>query len=79
MGDGGFDKFYCTGNGFHQPGPIETVMVVDQSGHSDSNSEVSAVESVATNKINISVSGNNESMNGKINTRFIDFLGVGTT
>lgn len=76
MGNGGFDKFYCTGNGLYQPG----LMGVDpSSGHSDSNSELSAAESVATNKTNISVSRENENMNEKINMPFIDFLGVGAT
>lgn len=79
MGDGGFDKFYCTGNGFYQPGLMGTVMGVDPSGHSDSNSEVSAAESVATNKTSISVSGENENLNEKIKMPFIDFLGVGAT
>ncbi|KAF3972144.1 hypothetical protein ACB098_09G136500 [Castanea mollissima] len=79
LGDGGFDKFYCTGNGFYQPGLMGTVMGVDPSGHSDSNSEVSAAESVATNKTGISVSGENEILNEKIKMPFIDFLGVGAT
>lgn len=79
LGDGGFDKFYCTGNGFYQPGLMGTVMGVDPSGHSDSNSEVSAAESVATNKTSISVSGENENLNERIKMPFIDFLGVGAT
>lgn len=63
MGNGDFDRFIY-GNG---------VVGVDQSGHSDSNSEVSGAESVGTNRINLSSSGDNE----KINLPYIDFLGVG--
>lgn len=78
IGDGCLDKFYCTGNGFYKVGPIGTVMGMDHFGHSDSNSEVSAAESVATNKTNIPVSaGENQNRNEKIKMPFIDFLGVG--
>lgn len=80
VGDGDFDKVYGTGSGFCNHGPTGTVVGEAQSGHSDSNSEVSAAESVATNnKTDISVSGENENMTEKINMRFIDFLGVGAT
>ncbi|XP_041026162.1 transcription factor CSA [Juglans microcarpa x Juglans regia] len=78
IGDGCLDKFYCTDNGFYKAGPIETVMEMDHFGHSDSNSEVSAAESVATRKTNIPVSaGKNQNRNEKIKMPFIDFLGVG--
>lgn len=59
------------------------VVVVDQSGQSDSNSEISAAESVATNRSNITVSWENENHKKKKKiaslsvTTFIDFLGVG--
>ncbi|GLT53677.1 hypothetical protein SLA2020_269340 [Shorea laevis] len=79
VGDGDFDKLYGTGSGFYKRGPTGTVVGEDQSGHSDSNSEVSAAESVATNKTDISVSGENENINEKIKMPFIDFLGVGAT
>lgn len=57
-------------------------MNVDQSGQTDSNSEVSANESVGNNnsnnnKVNLSMYGENETSYEKINTPFIDFLGVG--
>lgn len=57
-------------------------MNVDQSGQTDSNSEVSANESVGNNnsnnnKVNLSMRGENETSYEKINTPFIDFLGVG--
>ncbi|KAL0454677.1 UNVERIFIED_CONTAM: Transcription factor CSA [Sesamum latifolium] len=46
-----------------------------ESGYSDSNSEVSASESVANNRANLYMCGENEK--GKM--AFIDFLGVGAT
>lgn len=77
-------------NGLYQTGPIgggliTMVMGVDQTGQlSDSNSEVSAEESVATNRSNLTVSreieNNNRIDEKKISTTsvaFIDFLGVG--
>ncbi|XVF06693.1 hypothetical protein REPUB_Repub06bG0072400 [Reevesia pubescens] len=80
-GNGDFEKFYGTGNVFYQQGPMGVVIGVDQSAHSsDSNSEVSAAESVGTNRTNHSMSG--ESGNGKEkidNMPFIDFLGVGAS
>jgi myb proto-oncogene protein len=79
VGDGDFDKFYSTESGLCKRGPTTTVVGEDQSGHSDSNSEVSAAESVGTNKTDISVSGENEKMNQRINMPFIDFLGVGAS
>ncbi|KAL2480869.1 Myb proto-oncogene protein [Abeliophyllum distichum] len=55
---------------------------VDESGHSDSNSnsEISASESVTNNRANLCIFGEEE--NGKLqkcNLAFIDFLGVGAT
>lgn len=78
MGNGDFDKFYG-GNGFYQTGPMGVVRDVDQSGQSDSNSEVSATESVGTYRTNPSLFGDNENGNEKINMPFIDFLGVGAS
>ena len=57
-------------------------MNVDQSGQTDSNSEVSANKSVGnnnsnSNKVNLSMYGENETSYEKINMPFIDFLGVG--
>ncbi|KAH7571632.1 hypothetical protein JRO89_XS04G0105700 [Xanthoceras sorbifolium] len=77
VGNGDGDKFYGTYNGLYRGGTQGVVIGnVDQSGNSDSNSEVSAIESVANtnnNTTNLSSSGENE----KINMPFIDFLGVG--
>ncbi|XVE90247.1 hypothetical protein DITRI_Ditri20bG0063500 [Diplodiscus trichospermus] len=81
-GNGDFDKFYGSGNVFYQQGPMGVVMGVDPSAHSsDSNSsEVSAAESVGTNRTNHSMSGESGNGNEKINTvPFIDFLGVGAS
>nr|QSD99634.1 MYB family transcription factor [Melilotus albus] len=52
---------------------------VDQSNLSDLNSEVSASESVATNKNNESILEESEIVRDKIKVSFIDFLGVGDT
>ncbi|XP_062102255.1 transcription factor MYB54-like [Humulus lupulus] len=82
--DGSFDKligFYRIG----QRGGVanKTVVRLDQSGQSDSNSENSAADSVATNRsINLTMFGPNQSQNSKdkeniISLSFIDFLGVG--
>lgn len=71
----GFDHDHHCGNiniyGLYKKEPMEMVGV-DQSGHSDSNSEVSATESVANKRsiMNPFIVRNNRS--------FIDFLGVGT-
>ncbi|KAL2232883.1 transcription factor MYB56 [Sesamum indicum] len=66
------DELYGKG-----PGPEAIAANVDdhQSGYSDSNSEVSASESVANNRANLYMCGENEK--GKM--AFIDFLGVGAT
>ncbi|KAH9659030.1 transcription factor CSA [Citrus sinensis] len=82
-GCGDVDKIYDTGYEFYQAGPIGgVVMNVDQSGQTDSNSEVSANKSVGnnnsnSNKVNLSMYGENETSYEKINMPFIDFLGVG--
>ncbi|CAI9782930.1 unnamed protein product [Fraxinus pennsylvanica] len=65
-------------------GPMANGVLVDQSGHSDSNShsEVSASESVANNRANLCMFGEDDDQNGKLhksNLAFIDFLGVGAT
>lgn len=65
-------------------GPMANDVLVDQSGHSDSNShsDVSASESVANNRANLCMSGQEDYQNGKLhksNLAFIDFLGVGAT
>ncbi|XP_050214290.1 transcription factor MYB54-like [Mercurialis annua] len=49
---------------------------LEQNTESDSNSEVSGSESVGTNKINPSLSGD-DNQSEKINVSFFDFLGVG--
>lgn len=75
-GDVSFDKLF---------GPVGKLreVVVDQSNFSDSNSEVSVSESVATNRPNLSISGESDQNVGhnKMNMPppFIDFLGVGAT
>lgn len=80
---GDFDKFYGTAgkNVFYQKGPIGGVvnMGVDQTVQSsDSNSEVSADESVGTTRTNHSMSDENGNIQ-KITMPFIDFLGVGVS
>ncbi|KAK9290213.1 hypothetical protein L1049_008379 [Liquidambar formosana] len=79
MRNEGFDKYYGNGkvNGFYHAGPIAMVVGVEQSGHSDSNSEISTTESVANNGTNPYTVGENADGNEKINMPFIDFLGVG--
>ncbi|CAA3028215.1 transcription factor MYB56-like [Olea europaea subsp. europaea] len=59
--------------------PTENAAEVDQTGHSDSNSEVTeASESVANNRANLYMLEENK--NAKFeNNAFIDFLGVGAT
>ncbi|XVF42657.1 hypothetical protein PTKIN_Ptkin01aG0382300 [Pterospermum kingtungense] len=76
-------KFYGAGNVFYLQGPMGVVMGVDQfaAQSSDSNSEVSAAESVVgTNRTNQYYSMYGETRNGNdknINMPFFDFLGVG--
>ncbi|KDP39633.1 hypothetical protein JCGZ_02653 [Jatropha curcas] len=84
LGNGELDKLYRNSSSsssnskeMYEIGSMRVVVMgVDQSGQSDSNSEVSATESVGTNRINPSLSGGD---NEKINMPFIDFLGVGAT
>ncbi|KAI4348511.1 hypothetical protein L6164_009226 [Bauhinia variegata] len=71
VGDMGFDKLF--------DGPMWKAVGFDQSGYSDSNSEVSVSESVATNRTNLSISGESENVGNKVSLAFIDFLGVGAT
>ncbi|EXB36243.1 Transcription factor [Morus notabilis] len=84
--DGGFDKLICA----YRVGPIIGMTTtsragLDQSGQSDSNSENSAAESVATDRtsINLTMStrskGNAKGENMIGTLPFIDFLGVGAT
>lgn len=75
-----FDKFFGANSNNLKHGPVGKLMDVDHSNFSDSNSEVSVSESVATNRAKITISGENENVGGvKINMSFIDFLGVGAT
>lgn len=77
------EKVKIIGNrGFYRQGAMGVVggHGVDQSGNSDSNSEVSATESVGNNnRTNLSIFGENENANGNINMPFIDFLGIGAS
>ncbi|CAL0322842.1 unnamed protein product [Lupinus luteus] len=76
--DIGFDKFFGDWNGTSEPRrDMGKLMVLDQSNFSDSNSEVSLSESVATNLFNLSISRESGNMGHKISMPFIDFLGVG--
>ncbi|KAI4301007.1 hypothetical protein L6164_034325 [Bauhinia variegata] len=80
VGDMGFDKFFVGWKGSScEAGSIQKPVGLDQSGYSDSNSEVSVSESVVTNRTNLSVSGESETVGDKIKMAFIDFLGVGAT
>ncbi|KAE8713299.1 Transcription factor MYB44 [Hibiscus syriacus] len=79
-GNGGFNKYYITGNGVsYEQGRMG--MSVDQSVHlSDSNSEVSATELVVTSQNNHTImsEGSGNAANEKIkNIPFYDFLGIG--
>ncbi|KAJ7976457.1 MYB transcription factor [Quillaja saponaria] len=65
-------------NGLYEKGSMGKLMRgVDQSGYSDSNSELSVSESVGTNRNNLSMFVESVSGNDKVNMQFIDFLGVG--
>ncbi|KAL2465831.1 Transcription factor [Abeliophyllum distichum] len=65
-------------NQVYDKGPITNAANVDQSGQSDSKSEVSASESVANNRANLFLFGENENENlNKKKMAFIDFLGLG--
>ncbi|GLT26248.1 hypothetical protein SLA2020_013300 [Shorea laevis] len=79
MGNGDIE-IYATRNGSYRQAPIGVVgRGVDQSRHSDSNSEVSAAESVGNSRTNLFISGESENGNEKNNMPFIDFLGVGAS
>lgn len=70
-GNGDFGKYGS------QQRPMGVVMGVDQyANSSDSNSEISATESVGTNRTNNSQTAIGDD---KINMHFIDFLGVGAS
>ncbi|KAK5787060.1 transcription factor MYB56-like [Gossypium arboreum] len=70
-GNGDFGKYGS------QQRPMGVVMGVDQyANSSDSNSEISATESVGTNRTNHSQTAIGDD---KINMHFIDFLGVGAS
>ncbi|KAL2464475.1 transcription factor CSA-like [Forsythia ovata] len=79
----GEEKVLVHSNGqYYGNEPMANAAEVDQSGHSDSNSEVTAAsKSVANNRANLYMFGENET--GKFennnNIAFIDFLGVGAT
>ncbi|XP_028761334.1 transcription factor MYB54-like [Neltuma alba] len=77
-GDVGFDRMFVGRNGCNegraQMGKL--MGVVDQS-NSDSNSEISVSESVATNRTSLSICGESENGGDNMNMPFIDFLGVG--
>ncbi|TKY46345.1 Transcription factor MYB44 [Spatholobus suberectus] len=79
--DVGLDKFFSAWKGSCEAVHMGRLMGVDQSHYSDSNSsEVSVSESVATNRTNLSISGETENVgDDKANMPFIDFLGVGAT
>jgi myb proto-oncogene protein len=77
--DVSIDKYFGASKKQEQVEKLKVIDVV-QSNFSDSNSEVSASESVTTNRSNISISGESENVGIKINMLpFIDFLGVGAT
>ncbi|KAF5938008.1 hypothetical protein HYC85_025514 [Camellia sinensis] len=84
VGNVGLDQLCSGGNVVYHGGPMTNVVVdVYQPGNSDSNSEVSASESVANNnnQANNNPYRENESGGNEENNRmaFIDFLGVGAT
>ncbi|XP_045795304.1 transcription factor MYB54-like [Trifolium pratense] len=76
--DASFDKYFGASKKQEQVEKLKVIDVV-QSNFSDSNSEVSASESVTTNRSNISISGESENIGVKNFNMlpFIDFLGVG--
>ncbi|XP_068663547.1 transcription factor MYB52-like [Aristolochia californica] len=74
------DKLDESGNGYYYlGGPLMMAMNVDQSGYSDSNSDVSAAESVANNKRNLFAYAERDHGRENLSLPFIDFLGVGAT
>ncbi|XP_042480362.1 transcription factor CSA-like [Macadamia integrifolia] len=78
-----FEKVPDSGSGVCRHEPMVMAMGVDQSGFSDSYSEVSATESVANNSTNlhmhVDVETDNANEKEKTNLPFFDFLGVGST
>ena len=82
IGDTGFDKYSMGWNGSSESGHVgkHMMMNVDQSGYSDSNSEVSVSESVVATTNNHNMGEfENVGDDGIMNKGFIDFLGVGAT
>ncbi|KAL6009647.1 hypothetical protein ACLOJK_000076 [Asimina triloba] len=82
--NGGYAKHGNSGNGFYHGGPGLMMMGgVDQSGYSDSNSEVSvsAAESMMAhnNRNKFCVYGESDNGRENLGLPFIDFLGVGAT
>ncbi|KAI8562683.1 hypothetical protein RHMOL_Rhmol03G0053600 [Rhododendron molle] len=75
----GLDQFCDVGSFkyYNAAGAVTKGMDVDNSGNSDSNSEVSASESVGNGEINFMTNAKNNSNSNKL--PFIDFLGVGAT
>lgn len=81
-GEVSLNKFVGGWNGARKVGHVGKLKgVVDESNFSDANSEVSVSESVATNRPNVSISEERETVgDNKVNNMpFIDFLGVGAT
>ncbi|XP_077230432.1 uncharacterized protein LOC143863602 [Tasmannia lanceolata] len=76
---GFYEKFDHSENGFYHSGPMIMIPGVDQSGYSDSNSEVSATESVANDGKKQFGYGESDNGGEQIILPFIDFLGVGAT
>ncbi|KAG0462368.1 hypothetical protein HPP92_020844 [Vanilla planifolia] len=73
-----FERVFYSGSAVRHACPPFHVPVVDHNGHSDSNSEVSANESVINQNSNASLQ-ETQYERGKISLPFIDFLGVGAT
>lgn len=76
--NGCYVKCDSSSNAFHHSGPM-MMMGVDQSGYSDSNSDISATESVANNPNKLHAYGESDHGRQNISLPFIDFLGVGAT
>ncbi|XP_077235975.1 transcription factor MYB105-like [Tasmannia lanceolata] len=80
MRNGCCKKFDHSGNGFYHPGPMMMMVTgVDQFGYSVSNSEVSATESEANNRLKLFGYGESDHGREQMSLPFIDFLGVGAT
>ncbi|OVA10790.1 SANT/Myb domain [Macleaya cordata] len=79
--NGSSQKLDVSNNGFYHPGSMMMGMGLDQSGNSDSNSEISATESVTKKRKTLYVDGeiDHNGGSGKSSVSFIDFLGVGAT